>query len=599
MTVASYVWITGTGIMILYSVIQYIRLRGKLVGAIVYRGNVYRADYIDTPFVMGIFSPKIYLPSDVPMNERKYIIAHERHHIRRCDHTIKLLAYLALCIHWFNPLVWFGFRLMCRDIETACDEKVIRNLSLEQRKDYSIALLNSGKRMSGFFSCPVSFGEGNLKQRIKSVLHYRKPGLWITLSATLLAAVIAVCFMTNPKCIHEFDSAITSEATCLQAGTKTITCRVCNDSHTESIPAVDHRYDAGVVTMEASCTAEGRRTFTCIFCDKTKIEVIPRLAHEFDQGVETLSPTCSEQGILSCTCKICGEAKTQPIDMLEHTFAEKSVTREATCTAQGEISVHCILCGYCKSIETIPRSDKHDYQNQVIRKATCIDRGKGQKICTLCGHSTDFDYPLTDHSYGDAVVTRQATCTTQGERVYTCTVCSHSRTETIAETGHIWNKVDCNTVATCTVCSAKRQFNGHHYVYTKDRSSIGWVLEKRTGTCAFCGDTKNLIGSYDREALRTMGTSYAKKLGFITEPCAEHDTYSQIIRTPFVSELECNGRQEKLEQILLSMIDELDRRCDQNSQYYAQVVVEYPNPYGMGDGAYFRLVVYYHLCHQN
>ena len=125
MMAASYVWITGSGIMILYSVIQYIRLRGKLVGAVVYRGNVYRADYIDTPFVMGIFSPKIYLPSDVPMNERKYIIAHERHHIRRCDHIIKLLAYFALCIHWFNPLVWLAFVLSAKDMEMSCDEAVI------------------------------------------------------------------------------------------------------------------------------------------------------------------------------------------------------------------------------------------------------------------------------------------------------------------------------------------------------------------------------------------------------------------------------------------------------------------------------------------
>ena len=125
MTAVSYAWITGTGIMILYSVIQYIRLRGKLVGAIAYRGNVYRADYIDTPFVMGIFSPKIYLPSDVPMNERKYIIAHERHHIRRCDHIIKLLAYFALCIHWFNPMVWAAFILAGKDMEMSCDEAMI------------------------------------------------------------------------------------------------------------------------------------------------------------------------------------------------------------------------------------------------------------------------------------------------------------------------------------------------------------------------------------------------------------------------------------------------------------------------------------------
>lgn len=141
MAIVPYVWIAGTGSMILYSIVQYIRLRRKLVGAVAYTGNVYRADYIDTPFVMGILAPKIYLPSNIPTQEQKYIIAHERRHIRRCDHIIKLLAYCALCIHWFNPLAWAAFILAGKDMEMSCDEAVILEMGPQIRADYSASLL--------------------------------------------------------------------------------------------------------------------------------------------------------------------------------------------------------------------------------------------------------------------------------------------------------------------------------------------------------------------------------------------------------------------------------------------------------------------------
>ena len=199
MTVASYVWLTGTGIMMLYSVIQYIRLRGKLVGAVVYRGNVYRADYIDTPFVMGIFSPKIYLPSDVPMNERKYIIAHERHHIRRCDHIIKLLAYFALCIHWFNPLVWTAFILAGKDMEMSCDEAVIRKMGSQIRADYSASLLRLATHKKIIAGMPLAFGEGDTKGRVMNMAKWKKPRLWVSLICLLLCTTILVACAVNPQ----------------------------------------------------------------------------------------------------------------------------------------------------------------------------------------------------------------------------------------------------------------------------------------------------------------------------------------------------------------------------------------------------------------
>ena len=198
MMVASYVWIVGSGIMILYSVIQYIRLRGKLVGAMLYRGNVYRADYIDTPFVMGIFSPKIYLPSDVPMNERKYIIAHERHHIRRCDHIIKLLAYFALCIHWYNPLVWAAFILAGKDMEMSCDEAVIRKMGSQIRADYSASLLRLATHKKIIAGMPLAFGEGDTKGRVMNMAKWKKPKLWVSVICLVLCAAVLVACAVNP-----------------------------------------------------------------------------------------------------------------------------------------------------------------------------------------------------------------------------------------------------------------------------------------------------------------------------------------------------------------------------------------------------------------
>lgn len=211
MMVASYVWIVGSGIMILYSVIQYIRLRGKLVGAVVYRGNVYRADYIDTPFVMGIFSPKIYLPSDVPMNERKYIIAHERHHIRRFDHIIKLLAYFALCVHWFNPLVWAAFILAGKDMEMSCDEAVIRKMGSQIRADYSVSLLRLATHKKIIAGMPLAFGEGDTKGRVMNMAKWKKPRLWVSLICLLLCTTILVACAVNPQTAGSTESTTTGK----------------------------------------------------------------------------------------------------------------------------------------------------------------------------------------------------------------------------------------------------------------------------------------------------------------------------------------------------------------------------------------------------
>lgn len=194
MQLASCVWLAGSGTMLLYSAVQYLRLKQRLVGAVLYRENVYRADHLDTPFVMGFFRPKIYLPSTVPANERKFIIAHEQHHIRRCDHIFKLLAYCALCIHWFNPLVWVAFLLSGRDMEMSCDEAVIRRMGSQIRADYSAALLRLSTHRSIIAGMPLAFGEGDTKGRVINMANWKKPKLWVSALCLLLClAVLAAC----------------------------------------------------------------------------------------------------------------------------------------------------------------------------------------------------------------------------------------------------------------------------------------------------------------------------------------------------------------------------------------------------------------------
>ncbi len=194
-----YIWAAGAGILALYTFISYWGMKIKLRTAVTDSDGVRISNRIRSAFVLGYLRPRIYLPQNLNESERTFIVAHERAHIRRADHWWKLLGFVCVCIHWFNPVVWLGYFIMCRDIETACDENVIYNMSLEERKAYSFALLNSGKRISGFSACPVAFGEISLKQRIKNVLSYRKPSFALCVVTILLVATVAVCFLTLPE----------------------------------------------------------------------------------------------------------------------------------------------------------------------------------------------------------------------------------------------------------------------------------------------------------------------------------------------------------------------------------------------------------------
>lgn len=191
-------WIGGMMILLLRSLLSWLGLRKRVKVAVSYRKRIYLADDIDTPFVMGFFPPKIYLPGTLDPAERKYIIAHERHHIRRGDHIFKALGFLAVTIHWFNPFVWAAFVLAGRDMEMSCDEAVIRKLGEDVRAEYSASLLNlaTGHRM--FAATPLAFGEGDPTGRVRNLARWKKPALWVTAICLVCCSLLAVCLLTDP-----------------------------------------------------------------------------------------------------------------------------------------------------------------------------------------------------------------------------------------------------------------------------------------------------------------------------------------------------------------------------------------------------------------
>ena len=206
---AAWVWAAGILGLLAYSGWSYWRLRRRVREAVRQADGSWVCPGLDTAFVLGLFRPRIYLPSGLSDRDRELILAHERSHIARKDHWIKPIGYLILMLHWFNPLVWLAYICLCRDIEMACDERVVKTMDVAARKEYSLALLNSGSRGIGIAACPVAFGEVGVKQRILGVLHYRKPGFWVMVAAVVAVVFVAVCFMTNPA--DSSDSSVAQE----------------------------------------------------------------------------------------------------------------------------------------------------------------------------------------------------------------------------------------------------------------------------------------------------------------------------------------------------------------------------------------------------
>ena len=199
MTILTIVWTIGILLLVAYTVISYWRLHREIDTAVRYKDNIFQSENVSSPFVLGLIKPRIYLPFKLDGQDMEHVVAHEQAHIRRKDHWWKPLGFLLLTIHWFNPLMWLAYVLLCRDIELACDEKVIKGLSNEQRADYTQALVACSVNHRMIAACPLAFGEVGVKERVKSVMNYKKPAFWVIIIAVIICVGVAACFLTNPK----------------------------------------------------------------------------------------------------------------------------------------------------------------------------------------------------------------------------------------------------------------------------------------------------------------------------------------------------------------------------------------------------------------
>ncbi len=195
---AGLVWCCGMVLLIICAMGSVVKLHKLVNEAVCVRENIYICDAVKSPFILGIFRPRIYFSSALREREMDYILAHESAHLKRKDHWWKALGYLLLCIHWFNPLCWVAYSLLCKDIELACDEKAAKNMTFHEKKEYAKVLLSCAGQRSLVMVCPLAFGEVGVKERVKSVLNYKKPTVWIMMATAAVFVILAVCFLTNP-----------------------------------------------------------------------------------------------------------------------------------------------------------------------------------------------------------------------------------------------------------------------------------------------------------------------------------------------------------------------------------------------------------------
>lgn len=429
---ASLIWACGTVSLLAYGLISTWLLRRKLGPSLRLQDRVYRCDYIDSPFILGIFAPRIYLPSDLEESQIGYILAHEQAHLKRKDHWWKPLAFCLLAVHWFNPFLWVAYILLCRDIEKACDEKAIQNMDDADKVGYSRTLLECSVQRKMVLACPVAFGEVSVKSRIKSVLNYKKPAFWLVATAAVVCVAAFVCFLTNP------------------------------------IPC-SHTYEIQTLSV-STCTSQGIQSYTCTKCGESYNQYLPRLAHVYQSEQLQHAPTCTAQGSETCACTLCGADAYRILPMAEHAYKPEQVLEAANCTYAGLQTVACPDCG-AKEVVPIGTNNEHTYTFEVEQAPTCTKPGHGIKTCTRCNTTETYEIPVIDHNYKDGYWIG-ANCRQPGYQQKICRDCGYScYKKTDEKMEHKWFGMDDD--ARCHICGiSKETYNAQLAGIQEEKPSV-------------------------------------------------------------------------------------------------------------------------------
>lgn len=298
--VAAYIWVGGIILLLGYGAVSYVLLRRRVRVSLRGEGNLYFCDDVDSPFILGVILPRIYLPSSMSGEALRHVLAHERAHLRRLDHLWKPLGFILLALYWFNPLTWVAYALLCRDIEAACDERVIKEMTDDAKKDYSRTLLNCSMHRRRIMACPLAFGEVGVKARVKSILNYKKPAFWVIIAALVVTVVLSVCFLTNPRSdVREL----------LEPGSEWL----CEDGARISVIVDNSQRMSGMLTFGGNLDdvviryrAEGRKFYAEVF--KSEVD---NLDYDInDDGLvspDEYSDASAEQLIISGVLKVRGD----------------------------------------------------------------------------------------------------------------------------------------------------------------------------------------------------------------------------------------------------------------------------------------------------
>ena len=414
------IWLVGMGLILLYSVGSYLYLRYRVRIKVAIQNHVYICDDIASPFILGMAFPKVYLPSVLSAEQQADVLAHEFAHLKRHDHWWKPLSFLLLAVYWFNPLLWVAYILLCRDIEQACDEKVIAEMTPLEKTHYAQTLLQCSVRRYMVAACPVAFGEVSVKRRIKGILSYKHPGFWVIILSFVACAVVAVCFLTDPlPCKHDYSQEVLSAPGCTETGRTKLLCKKCDHSYVRRTTETGHHYEDGEVLTQ---------------------------------------PTCTSVGVRNRACVDCGHTVTANIEMTTHIPGEYTVTEPSTCSKEGIASTCCTACGITMTASVVINPKAHSLQETVITAATCTEGGEGKYSCQWCTYEEKCTYEELGHEFV-LVDQKAASCSQDGYAYYKCTHCE--ATDTIwyySSSGHTLNYS-----GLCTMCG---RWFGNSYTNT-------------------------------------------------------------------------------------------------------------------------------------